>query len=129
VPIGDPPPSFVRTTSDARSTRLIDVRPGLTKPAAFRLATDALSQLYTVDVSDPNAGFLMTTWQASFKRAGIPDARYRTRVIVRFVGDDWSQIGVRVEADWQRGDEWDIGYDSAIMDQTVAELTLRLSKR
>jgi len=129
VPIGDPPPSFVRTTSDARSTRVIDVRPGLTKPVAFKLVTDALSQLYTVDVTDPRAGFVMTTWQASFKRAGIPDARYRTRIVARVLGDDWSQLSVRVDANWQHVDEWDIGYDSGILDQTVSDLTLRIGKR
>ena len=129
VPIGDPPPSFVRTTSDLRSTRVIDVRPGLAKPAAFKLVTDALSQLYTIDVTDPRAGFVMTTWQASFRRAGIPDARYRTRLVVRFLGDDWSQLSVRVDANWQHGDEWDIGYDSGILDQTVSDLTLRLGTR
>lgn len=128
VAISAPPPSFVPTTSDARATRVIDVRTGLTQQAAFKLATDALAKLYTVDVSDPHAGFLMTTWQASFKRAGIPDARYRTRVVVRFVGENWTQVGVRVEANWQHGEGWDIGYDRAIMDQTVAELTLQLGK-
>lgn len=129
VPIGDPPPSFVRTTSDARSTRVIDVRPGIAKPAAFKLVTDALSQLYTIDVTDPHAGFVMTTWQASFKRSGIPDARYRTRIVARFLGDDWSQLSVRVDANWQHGEEWDIGYDSALLDQTVSDLTLRLGTR
>lgn len=129
VPIGDPPPSFVRTTSDAKSTRVIDVRPGLTRPAAFKLVTDALSQLYTIDVVDPRAGFVMTAWEASFKRDGVPDARYRTRVIVRFIGDNWSQLSARVEADWQHADEWDIGYDSGLLDQTASELALRLGKR
>lgn len=128
VSLGDPPPSFVRTTSDAKSTRVLDVRPGLARAAAFKLVTDVLSQLYTVDVSDPHAGFVMTTWQASFRRAGIPDARYRTRVITRFLGDDWSQLSVRVEANWQHAEEWDIGYDTAILDQTMSELGLRLGK-
>lgn len=129
VPIGDPPPSFVRTTSDAKTTRVIDVRPGLTKAAAFKLVTDALSPLYTIDVTDPRAGFVMTSWQASFQRAGIPDTRYRTRLVVRFLGEDWSQVSVRVDANWQHGDEWDIGYDAGILDQTVADLTLRIGKR
>lgn len=129
VPLGDPPPSFVRTTSDAKTTRVIDVRPGIAKPAAFKLVTDALSQLYTIDVTDPRAGFVMTTWDASFKREGVPDARYRTRVVVRFLGDNWSQLSARVEANWQHGDEWDVGYDSALLDQTASELALRLGKR
>lgn len=129
VPIGDPPPSFVKTSSDAKATRVIDVRPGLTKPAAFKLVTDAMSQLYTIDVIDPHAGFVMTTWDASFKRDGVPDARYRTRVVVRFLGDNWSQLSARVEANWQHADEWDIGYDSALLDETASELALRLGKR
>ena len=51
-------------------------------------ASDALSQRYVVDVVDPRAGFVMTTWQASLSREGVPELRYRTRFVARFV-DDW----------------------------------------
>jgi hypothetical protein len=122
------PTSFVASTSEAKTTRIVMVRDGLTKPAAFRLATDYLAQKYTVDVSDPNAGYLMTPWQASLARDGVPELRYRTRIILRFLGDDWKQLRVSAEANWLRGDEWDYGYDAALLDSVSTNLTARLGR-
>ena len=123
------PTSFVGSTSDAKTTRIVMVRDGLTKQAVFRMATDYLSQKYTVDVSDPNAGYLMTPWQATLSRDGVPELRYRTRIVLRFLGDDWKQLAVRAEANWLRGDEWQIGYDAALLDSVSTQLTTRLGKR
>ena len=123
------PPTFVKTTSDARITRLIDVREGMNKAALFRAASEFLTAKYSVDVSDAKAGYLMTPWQASFNRGGAPDLHYRTRIIIRFIGDDWKQASVRAEANWQRDDEWDIGYDTQILEDVVVELRTRIGKR
>lgn len=125
---GGPPPTFVGTSSDARMTRLIDVREGMSRAAAFRAASDFLTQKYAVDVSDARAGFLMTPWQSSFVREGAPDLRYRTRIIFR-VGEDGKQASVRTEANWQRGDEWDVGYDSKMLEDAVVELRTRIGKK
>lgn len=125
-PSSGPPSTFVQTTSDVRMTRLIDV--ALAKTAAFRSASDYLTQKYSVDVSDSRAGFLMTPWQSS-TRGGTPDPRYRTRLIIRFIGDDWKQASVRAEAEWQRGDEWDVGYDTQMLEDAVVDLRTRLGRR
>ena len=124
-----PPGTFVATTSETRSSRVIDVRDGVTKAAAFRAASDMLTARYSVDVSDQRAGFLMTPWQATLVRDGVPDLHYRMRIIVRFIGDDWKQVTVRAEANWQRGDEWDIGYDSKALDEATGDLRTRIGKR
>src|SRR5689334_17990062 len=78
-----PPTTFIFTTSDARMSRVIDVRDGLTKAQVFKAASDYLTEKYAVDVSDLRAGFLMTPWQNSLVRGGGPDLRYRTRLIIR----------------------------------------------
>jgi hypothetical protein len=129
LPANSPPPTFNKTTSDARITRLIDVRDGMSKTVLFRAVSDFLSAKYSIDVSDARAGYLMTPWQASFNRGGAPDLHYRTRVIVRFIGDDWKQVSVRAEANWQRDDEWDIGYDTQLLEDVVVELRTRIGKR
>lgn len=123
------PTSFVASTSDAKTTRIVITRDGLTKTAMFRIAGEYLAQRYTIDVSDPNAGYLMTPWQATLSRDGVPELRYRTRVVVRFLGDDWKQLAVRAEANWLRGDEWQVGYDQALLDSVTAQLTQKLGKR
>lgn len=126
APTSGPPSTFVQTTSDTRMTRLIEV--GVAKTAAFRAAADYLTQKFAVDVSDTRAGFLMTPWQSG-ARGGTPDPRYRTRLIIRFIGDDWKQVSVRAEAEWQRGDEWDVGYDTQMLEDAVVDLRTRLGRK
>jgi hypothetical protein len=122
------PTSFVLSTSDAKTTRILVTREGMAKPAMFRAATEYLAQRFTIDVSDPNAGYLMTPWQATLSRDGVPELRYRTRVILRFLGDDWKQLAVRAEANWLKGEEWQVGYDAALLDSVSANLTQRLGR-
>ncbi len=109
-------------------TRIIDVREGMTKATAFRAASDFLTQKYSIDVSDPRAGFLMTPWQNSLVRGGAPDLHYRTRIIIR-VSDDGKQASIRSEAGWQHNDEWDVGYDSQMLEDGVVELRTRIGKK
>jgi hypothetical protein len=124
------PASFVRSTSDTRSTRLIDLRDGLTKPLAWRTALEVLGTEHTIDVRDETAGFAMTPWEATVVRDGVPDLRYRTRVTLRFLGEEWKQLQVRAEANWRaRGDEWDVGYDQALLEKLTSDLQSRLGKR
>lgn len=108
--------------------RNVEVREGLTRQQAMRMLADALSQRHVVDVVDQRAGFVMTTWQASLSRDGVPDLRYRTRFVARFV-DDWRALQLHSEARWARGDEADVGYDSAQLDSLAAELRVKLGKK
>jgi len=126
---GGPPPTFSRTTADLKVSRLIDVREGINKTVLWRAANEVLSSKYSIDVTDQKAGFLMTPWQASFSRAGMPDLRYRTRVIIRFVGEDWKQVLVRAEANWQRDDEWEIGVDNALLDEVSNDVKAKIGKK
>lgn len=124
-----PPASFVHSTADVRATRLIEVREGLARPQALRILTDALSERFVVEITDPRAGFVMTAWQSSVVRDGVPDLRYRTRLMARFLGDDWHTLQLRDEANWARGDEWDIGYDAAQLDTVFSLLRTRLGSQ
>ena len=126
---GGPPSTFVKTTADARTTRRIDLREGLTKAQAWRLLGEALTD-YTVDVRDQQAGFMMTAWEAGVSPEGVPDVRYRTRVVTRFLGEDWKQLQLRVEANWRGdGDEWDVGVDQALLEKVETALIAKLGKR
>src|SRR5476649_2515020 len=104
-----PPDTFVQSTAELRATRTIDVREGFSHAQAMRTLVETLGQRYAVDVTDSRAGFAMTAWRASLVREGVPDLRYRTRVSARFLGDDWRRLQLRGEANWARGDEWDVG--------------------
>jgi hypothetical protein len=125
----EPPGSFVRSTVELRATRMIEVRPDLPRAQALKVTSDALAERYVVEVTDPKVGFLMTAWQASVMRGGVPDLRYRTRLVAKFVGDDWHALQLRSEANWARGEEWDIGYDVAQLDTVASELRNRLSRK
>jgi hypothetical protein len=124
-----PPPSFVHSTVELRATRMIQVRDGLTKPDAMKLVAEALGKRYVVDVADAASGFTMTAWRASKSREGVTDLRYRTRLIARFLGEDWRRLQLRGEANWARGDEWEIGYDVAQLDSASRELRDSLSPK
>lgn len=123
------PASFVRSTSEALVTRMIDVREGITRTQAMRMIAEVLGQRYTVEVTDPRAGFAMTAWQASLQRDGVPDLRYRTRVTAKFLGDDWRKLQLRDEANWQRGEEWEVGYDAAQLDSVAGDLRTKLGRK
>jgi hypothetical protein len=124
-----PPPSFVRSTAELRASRMIEVREGLAHADAMKLVSDALGERYVVEVTDPAAGFTMTTWRARMSPAGVPDLRYRSRLVARFIGDEWRRLQVRSEANWARGDEWDIGYDVAQLDTASRALREKLSPK
>ena len=126
---GGPPDSFVRTTADARTTRVIPLRDGLSKAQSWRILSDALTAGHTVDVRDQQAGFMMTAWETSVAREGVPDLRYRTRLIARFVGNDWRKLSVQDEAHWSRGEEWDVGYDLPQLEAVAADLKAKLGKK
>ena len=122
------PASFVRTTADAPAIRSIAVRDGLSRQLAMRSLNEVLSQRYVVDVIDPRAGFTMTTWQAGLMREGVPDPRYRTRFVARFV-DEWRSLQLRSEARFARGEEPDVGYDSAQLDSLANDLRSKLGRK
>jgi hypothetical protein len=124
------PASFVRSTSESRSARLIEMRDGLTKPLAWRTALEVLGADHAIDVRDEAVGFVMTPWEAPVVRDGVPDLRYVTRVTVRFLGEEWKQLQVRAEARWRaRGEEWDYGFDEALLAKVSSDLQSRLGKR
>jgi hypothetical protein len=124
-----PPATFVHSTAESRNTVVIDVREGLTRPVAMRILTDALGVNYTVEITDPRAGFVMTAWAASTAREGVPELRYRTRFVAQFTGDDWRKLQLRQEANWARGQEWEVGFDAAQLDSMSTELRSKLGRR
>lgn len=124
-----PPATFMQSTAESRNTRVIEVRDGLTKAVAMRALVEALGEHYTVEITDPRAGFAMTAWNASLLRDGVPDLRYRTRFVAQFMGDDWRRLQLRHEANWAHGQEWDVGFDAAQLDSVGADMRAKLGKR
>lgn len=122
---GGAPSSFVSLGLESGTSYTIQVRDGLSRAAAWRALTDYLSQRHAIAVRDQNAGFAMTAWEASFTRDGVPDLRYRTRVVVTYLGD-WRQLHVRAEANWKDGDDWQVGVDRDLLSRTVGELQSRV---
>ena len=94
----------------------------------MRSLNEVLSQRYVVDVVDPRAGFAMTTWQASLIREGVPDPRYRTRFVARFV-NEWRSLQLRSEARFMHSDQPDVGYDSAQLDSLANDLRTKLGRK
>ena len=129
APAPAPPATFVRSNAEGQVTRMIDVREGLTHAQAMRTVTDALGQRFTIEAVDPRAGFVLTAWQASLLREGVPDLHYRTRLTARFMGDDWRRLQLRGEANWARGDEWDVGFDAVQLDSVNTDLRAKIGRK
>jgi hypothetical protein len=127
--VGGAPATFVRLATESQFSRTIDLRNGITKPAGWRSLTEYLSEKHTIAVRDQAAGFAMTAWEASLTRDGVPDLRYRTRLVVNFLGDNWEQLQVRAEASWKEGETWQVGYDRQLLDSATAELQARFGPR
>lgn len=123
--VGGVPASFVRLAAENQTSHTIAVRDGLTRAAAWRALTDYLAEDHTIAVRDQAAGFAMTAWEASLVRDGVPDLRYRTRLVATYLGD-WRQLHIRVEANWKEGDEWQLGVDRGLLDAAAAELKARV---
>jgi len=128
-PVGGTPASFERLGNEAQLSRTIQVRAGMSRAVAWRTLTEYLSQRHTIAVQDQNGGFAMTAWEASAMREGVPDLRYRTRIIAHFIGEDWPQLYVRVDAGWKEGDQWQVGIDRQLLDRVAAELQTVLGPR
>jgi hypothetical protein len=75
---GAPPASFIRSNAEGRTTRTIDVREGLGRAASMRVLTEVLGTRYSVEVTDPRAGFAMTAWEASCACGTRPTGRVGT---------------------------------------------------
>jgi uncharacterized lipoprotein len=123
--VGGVPASFLRLANEAQTSSTIAVRDGQTRATAWRALTDYLGQNHTIAVRDQAAGFAMTAWEASLMRDGVPDLRYRTRLVVTYLGD-WRQLHVRAEANWKEGDEWQVGVDRELLAAATAELQKRV---
>jgi hypothetical protein len=123
--VGGAPSTFVRLATEAQISRTIPVKNG-GAASSWRTLTEYLSASHTIAVRDQSAGFAMTAWEATLAREGVPDLRYRTRLVVSFVGEDWKQLNIRAEANWKEGDEWQVGYDRELLDRVTAELAARL---
>ena len=93
------------------------LRRGMTGLATFSLFVRQLP---------PQRGFLVA--------AGIEncldflqDLRF-TEEEIRFLGEEWKEVAIRAEANWQNGEEWDVGYDEAILDQIELDLRNKLGR-
>lgn len=126
--VGGAPESFVRLATEAQTSRTIAVPPSLGNAGAWRALNAYLAERYTIAARDQESGFAMTAWEATLSREGAPDLRYRTRLIFTFLGEEWTQLHIRAEANWREGDQWQIGYDRVLLDRVAAELQARLAR-
>lgn len=124
--MGGAPESFVELTTESVSSRTIAVPAALGNAGAWSALTAYLADRYTIAVRDQEAGFAMTAWEATLSREGVPDLRYRTRLTFSFLGEEWTQLHIRAEANWREGDEWQVGYDRALLERVTAELQAKL---
>jgi hypothetical protein len=141
------PSTFVRTYSEPGNWRSIETREGMSKDAKWRVAVDALSTKFDIEVIDKESGYIRTSWKNTLTSRGTVDERYRSRIVLKFNGDNWDVANVLCEANWSETYEedrgfldlltgteakqkqrWVVGYDTAILDEVYGDLIGRFSR-
>jgi hypothetical protein len=110
----------------------IEVREGMTKDVVWRVMVDSLSQNFDLEVLEKDSGYARTSWKYTYMVKdmvkGQVSERYRNRIIVKTIGEDWKTVQVKCEAHWLGKHGWIMGYDSRLLEDVYGDLQGRIGR-
>jgi len=128
------PETFIRTYNEPGIWKSIEVREGISRDELWRTVVDAISQKLDLEVIEKESGYLRTSWKftyikAGFRGGGVSD-RYRSRIILKFTGENWKILRVKCESHWLDSgrSSWIVGYDSLLLEDVFGDLQGRLGR-
>ncbi len=128
------PESFIRTYDEPGIWRSFEVRKNLTKENLWRTIVDAISVNYDLEVIEKESGYLRTSWKFTYVEedwwgGGITD-RYRSRIVLKFVEEDWKILRVKCESHWMDPNKksWVMGYDKLLLEDVFGDLQGRIGR-
>ena len=92
------------------------------------MLVDTLSQKFDLEVLQKDAGYMRSAWKYTFYKGGKVSERYRSRMTVKLLGTPWDRAQIKCESNWLKGDEWEVGYDEAILDDVYKDIQGKLSR-
>jgi len=129
-----PPTTFVKTYDEPGMWKSIEIKDGIDKPNLWRTIVDALTQQFDLEVLDKDSGYLRTSWKYTYIQQGLVNQNYRSRIVLKFVGDDWKVVQVKCESNWLQSGGfgaaagWILGYDSKLLEDVYGDLQGRVGR-
>ena len=124
-----PPKSFLRTFDEPGTWKTIEIREALSLDETWRIVVDLMSQKFDLEVLEKDSGYLRTSWKYTFVIRNKVCARYRCRIILKFLGQDWGKVQVKTDAEWREKDGWLTGIDTRLLEEVYGDLQGRASRR
>jgi len=124
-----PPATFIVTYDEPGTWKTIEVRDGLTKENLWRKVVDGLTQKFDLEMLDKEAGYIRTTWKYTYVVDSRLVDRYRSRIIVKFLGEGWGRVQIKCEAHWMERDSgWVMGYDMRLLEDAFGDIQGRIGR-
>lgn len=128
------PDTFIRTYDEPGVWKSIEVKEGMSKDELWRTVVDAISQKFDLEVIEKESGYLRTSWKFTYIesdfRGGRASDRYRSRIILKFTGENWKILRVKCESHWLDSgrSSWIVGYDTLLLEDVFGDLQGRLGR-
>ena len=124
------PKTFVKTFDEPGVWKAIEIRDDLAKDQMWRLVVDTVSQRHDLEVLEKESGYLRTSWKYTYitPRVGSISEKYRSRIVVKFLGDNWKTVQVKCESNWLDRGGWVMGYDTRILEDIYGDLQGKIGR-
>jgi len=129
-----PPATFIQTFDEPGMWKSVEIKDGMEKEVTWRTIVDALTHHYDLEVIDKDSGYLRTSWKYTYIQEGIVNQNYRSRIVLKFVGDDWKVLQVKCESNWLSSgglgepSGWILGYDSKLLEDVYGDIQGRVGR-
>ena len=123
-----PPDTFIKTFDEPGIWKSVEIREGITKDDLWKIVVDSLSQKYDLEVLEKDSGYLRSSWKYTYIIRGTVSDKYRSRIIVKFVGDDWEVAQVKCESNWLETRGWILGYDTRLLEDVYGDIQGRVGR-
>jgi len=129
-----PPATFVKTYDEPGMWKSIEVKEGMEKQDLWRTIVDALAHQFDLEVIDKDSGYVRTSWKYTYIQQGLVNQNYRSRIVLKVLGEDWKIVQVKCESNWLeeggmgRPAGWILGYDSKLLEDVYGDLQGRIGR-
>lgn len=123
-----PPRTFLRTYDEPEIWKTVDINDSFEKDKIWRLLVDTLSQKYDLEVLEKDSGYLRTSWKYTYVRRGEISSRYRSRIVAKFLGEQWEKVQLKCESNWLENEGWIMGYDTRLLEDIYGDIQGKLGR-
>ncbi len=124
------PPTFVETNDENGAWKSINLHNNYgffrnKNQEIWRRVIDILSEKYDLEVLDRTSGYIRTAWKY---RLNNTDRNYRSRVVIKMLGNIWHTAKLKAEAQWREDDDevWINGYDNVVLEEIYKDIQGRI---